>query len=197
MKNPCPRLRRRLRERRNLPLPLRARSEAVAEPVFAIPPASEVYLSEPAEKTLWGGQLFLWLVFGLLGAMLMGSAYLYGVHVGQSEISSAARPAADSEPPIEPRALAPVPVPTSPVATHAPPTATVAPSAPTAATSIPNVAASAPRGAFVNASKTDDAITSTRKRPGSEGQGAALSDKQRTEQAQRPANRNWRPLWPT
>src|ERR1700692_3891553 len=59
------------------PATLASQPETGAEPLFAIPPAEETYLSEPNGKTLWGGQLLLWIVYGLLGVSLLGSAYLY------------------------------------------------------------------------------------------------------------------------
>lgn len=142
---------------------LSRQSETGAEPLFAIPPAEEFCLSEPNGKPMWAGQLLLWIVFGLLGVSLLGSAYLYGLHVGQSEIRLMARPAA------EPTITVPSPVPASTVAAETSP-------APPDASSIPNVATSAPSGALVNASKTDEAAANASQRPGAEGNGAPTSD---------------------
>ncbi len=157
------------------PASLPSQAATIAEPLFAIPPAGEVYLSEPAGGTLSGGKLFLWIVFGILGASLVGSAYLYGLRVGQSEVSSVARPAANPGTQTEPPALAPAPVPAPIVATDAAP-------APDGATSIPNVANSAPSDALVNAAKASDATASTSQSPGAEGHATAASD-QRAQQA--------------
>jgi hypothetical protein len=151
------------------PASFASQSETGAEPLFAIPPAEQTYLSEPTGKTLWGGQLLLWTVFGLLGSSLLGSAYLYGLHVGQSEIRSMARPAAESGPQTEPTISAPSSDQPSSVATDESP-------APPVASSIPSVATPAPSGALVNTSKTDDATASTLQRPGADENGAAASD---------------------
>ena len=69
-------------------------SGTFSESVFAIPPADEVYLSEPTGKSIWWGQLFLWIILGFSGAALLASAYLYGLHVGVSAGRSTARNAA-------------------------------------------------------------------------------------------------------
>jgi hypothetical protein len=148
---------------------LSTQPETGAEPLFAIPPAEESYLSEPNGKTLWGGQLLLWIVYGLLGGSLLGSAYLYGLHVGQSEIRSMARPAAESGPQTDPTISVPSPDQATSVATDESP-------APPVASSIPSVATSAPSGALVNASKTGDATANTLQRPGADENGAAASD---------------------
>ena len=161
------------------PASLPSRSENSTQPLFAIPPAGqvadEVYLSEPTGRTLGGGQLFLWILFVLLGAVLVGSAYLYGLHVGQSQVSSVARPAAESASQTEPSIAEPAPVPAPPVATDASP-------APDGATSIPNVASSAPGGDLVNASKPDDATASALQRTGAEEHDTVAPD-QRAQQA--------------
>jgi Tfp pilus assembly protein PilX len=148
---------------------LHSQSVTGAEPLFAIPPAEEFYLSEPTGKPLWTRQLLLWVVLGLLGISLLGSVYLYGLRVGQSQIKSMARPAAESESQTEPTISTPSPVPASSVATDASP-------APTVASSIPNVATSAPSTTLVNVPKTDDATASAIQRPATEGNGAAASD---------------------
>jgi hypothetical protein len=157
------------------PASLPGQSETSATPLFAIPPADEVYLSEPAGGTLSGGKLFLWILFGILGASLVGAAYVYGLHVGQSEVSSVARPAPNPGTQSEPLALASAPVPAPIIAPDASP-------APGGATSIPNVATPAPSDALVNASKTGEATTSTSQSPGADGHDAVASD-QRAQQA--------------
>jgi hypothetical protein len=156
------------------PASLPSQSVTSAESLFAIPPADEVYLSEPTGRTRGGGQLFLWILFGILGAMLVGSAYIYGLHVGQSKVSSVARPAAESGSQTEPPVLAPAPVPASSAVTDATP-------ASTDAASIPNTATSAPSGPLVNASKTDDATANALQRTGADGHDTVAPD-QRAQQ---------------
>ena len=119
---------------------LSRQSETGTEPLFAIPPAEELYLSEPNGKPRWAGQLLLWTVYALIGISFLGAAYLYGLHVGQSEIRLMARPAA------EPTITVPSPVPASPVATEMSPAPPVAPA-------IPNVTTSTPIDALENASQ--------------------------------------------
>jgi hypothetical protein len=154
-------------------------SENSAQPLFAIPPAGqvadEVYLSEPTGRTPGGGQLFLWILFVLLGAVLVGSAYLYGLHVGQSQVSSAARSAAESASQTEPPIAAPAPAPDSAAATDAS-------TASTDAASIPNVAPSVPSGDLVNAAKTDNATANALQRTGTEEHDTVAPD-QRAQQA--------------
>ena len=104
-----------------------------------------------------------------MGVSLLGAAYLYGLHVGQSQIRSMALPAAESGPETEPTISVPSPDPASSVATDAS-------SAPPFPSSIPSVATSAPSTAFVNASKTDEATANASPRPGAEGNGAASPD---------------------
>lgn len=142
---------------------LSRQSETGAEPLFAIPPAEESYLSEPNGKPLLAGQLLLWIVYVLIGISFLVAAYLYGLHVGQSEVSLMARPGA------EPTISVPSPVPAAPVATEMSPAPPVAPA-------FPNDTTSAPNGALVNASKTDNAAANTSQRPGAEGNGAAASN---------------------
>jgi hypothetical protein len=148
---------------------LASQSETGAEPLFAIPPAEGFYLSEPTSKPLWGGQLLLWIVYVLIGISFLGSAYIYGVHVGQSQIRSMERPAAESGPQTEPTISVPSPIPASSVVTDASP-------APPVASSIPSVETSTPSGTPVNVKKTDDATANASPRPGTEGNGAAPYD---------------------
>jgi len=158
------------------PASLASQSATNSAPVFAIPPASAIYLSEPAEKTLWGGQLFLWFIFGIMGAMVIGSAYLYGLHVGKSEIGSVALPAASPDGQTDAPALAAAPLPASSDATDASSTPTVVPSVPTVAPSTPNITASVPSGVLVNASKTDETPANSASRPGAEGHAPSAPD---------------------
>lgn len=148
---------------------LSRQSETGAEPLFAIPPAEEFYLSEPNSKPLWAGQLLLWIVYAVIGISFLGAAYLYGLHVGQSQVRSMARPAAESGTESEPTISVPSPDQASSVVTGASP-------APPVASSIPNAATSAPNGSPPNASKTDNAAANALQRPGTEENGAAVSD---------------------
>ncbi len=157
-------------------------SDTNAEPVFAIPPAAEVFFSEPTARNLWGGQLFLWIIFVLLGTMVVGSAFLFGVHVGRSDISSEARLAASPNAQANPQIPAPAAVPASSAASDAPPAPTDAPAVSSGATSIPGAATTAPSAALVNTSKTDDTTANSLQTPGDEGRGAVASD-QHAEQA--------------
>jgi hypothetical protein len=153
------------------PASLSSQSESGAEPLFAIPPAEEFYLSEPTGKPMWAGQLILWIVFGLLGVSLLGSAYLYGLHEGQSEIRLMSRPAA------EPTITVPSPVPPSSDSTDESP-------APHVESSIPNAAITAPTSALVNAPKSDDAAANALQRPGGVENGAAAPDPQAQQAAE-------------
>lgn len=147
------------------PVSLADRTESAQEPLFAIPPAHEFFLAEPAPKTAWAGTIFLWIAVGLLGALLVGSAYLYGVRVGQAEASLQPRPAA--EPPATPAIPAAPPVAAEP--SRAPAAASTAPSG---VGTIPNAENSSPGNSLVNTSKTVD--TSAQ---------AALTPEQQKEQA--------------
>ena len=103
-------------------------------PIFAISPAVETYLSEPLGKSMWGGQLLLWIIFALTGAALLGSAYLYGVHVGRSEVSSETQSAVSPGPQVEPPTLAPASMPSSSAPNEPPTVAGAATPAPVEAT---------------------------------------------------------------
>jgi hypothetical protein len=158
-----------------------AEADTVAEPepVFAIRPAREVYLSEPAAAASRVGPLLSRILFGCLMAALTATAYVYGVHVGKSEVSTAARSIDLSGVRAETPAAAPAPAADSSgsAAEVARPDATIsasdattpasvhANSAPDAATSIPNAAPSPPRGALVNASKSNIPAESSAKHP--------------------------------
>jgi hypothetical protein len=132
------------------------------EPIFAIPPAGEFYSSEPTVTMPWQRSLFFWILFSLFGAAFTVTAFIYGVHVGKSQISSVTRsvPSPDSQ------GSAPIPAPTT---APAPPFASGAPASPSDTLAIPN-------GAPVEAPKTNDASGSTVKRLGAEGNSTALRD---------------------
>ena len=159
----------------------RADTDTVAEPepVFAIRPAREVYLSEPAAASSLIGPLLSRILLGCLMAALTATAYVYGVHVGKSETGPAARsiqlsgartetpaavpaPATDSS---DSAAKIPHPDASISVTAAATPASIQANSTQDVATSIPNAAPSQPSGALVNASKSNDPIESPSRRP--------------------------------
>jgi hypothetical protein len=152
---------------------------AEPEPVFAICPAREVYLSEPAAASSLIGPLLSRILFGCLMAALTATAYVYGVHVGKSETGPAARSIEFSGARTETPAAAPAPATDSSdsaaeiprpdaaisVTAAATPASIQANSTQDAATSIPNAAPSQPSGALVNASKSNDPAESPSRRP--------------------------------
>jgi hypothetical protein len=142
--------------------------DADPEPVFAIPPASDVYLSESMGKPTWWGQFFLWTMIGLSGGALLGAAYLYGVHVGESEFKAVAPSAAVSGTQANSLPMAPSTEPASSVLSQAAP-------APSGATSLPS-------GAPTEVPKAKDKSASAQKSPAAAEHSAALSE-QRAEQA--------------
>ncbi len=161
------------------PASLASQSDTEAEPVFAIPPAAEVYLSEPTVRSMWREPLFFWIMFGILGAALTVTAFIYGVRVGKSEISSVAQSAAVPDSQASPQVPEPAAVPASSAASDAPSVSAITPAVPSDATSVqgdvssvPNDATSHLGGAFVNASKTDNIPPSSFQRPGDGGLGA-------------------------
>lgn len=137
-------------------------------PIFAISPAVGTFLSEPIGKSLWGGQLFLWIIFALTGAALLGSAYLYGVHVGRSEASSETQSALTPGTQAEPPTLAPASVPPSPSPNEPP--------------AVAADATPAPGDATTGASKIADNSPGATPTPATEAHGAP-SPEQHTEQA--------------
>jgi len=177
------------------PAPASTETGMNSEHVYAIPPAADPYLSDPTSSTLWGGQLFLWIVFGFLGAAFLSSIYLYGVHVGRSDVGSVAQSAvnpitqtdsaalASAAPAPAAPASAPAPVPTAPLprASDARLFPNNASPAPSAAKPVPNVATSAPSGTLVNASKTGRLLGSAEQPQGSVKYAAAAPSQQTKE----------------
>ncbi len=150
---------------------------ARTQPIFAIPPANDFYISDPESKSLFGGQIFLWIIYGVLGVMLLASAYLYGVHVGQTQVSSAARPVAgsgsSSEPPpglipVTPESIANDPPQDSTDAQVSTPTSNTTVSPASNAMPAPAANTPPPAGVFVNASKSEEAAPSSTARTPSE-----------------------------
>jgi len=88
-------------------------SDVNVEPLFAIPPADEAHFSEPEIRLPWQKPLLFWAIFGLLCTALTVAAFIYGVHVGKTEVSSVAQSAANPGLPTEPPPLAPAPAPAS------------------------------------------------------------------------------------
>jgi hypothetical protein len=161
---------------------LASQSEAGSEPVFAIPPAPEFYLSGGTAGSIWRNPVFFWMTVGLLGAVFAVAGFLYGVHVGKSETNSADQPAINSDAQPEPPTIEPAPIPVPSAATDASPAATLAP-APIAATNIPNAAPSSPDGALVNASKTNVASGNSLQLPSPAKHPANVSDPQHADEA--------------
>jgi hypothetical protein len=143
-------------------------ADADPEPIFAIPPASDVYLSEPMGKPTWWGQFFLWTMIGLSGGALLGAAYLFGVHVGESEFRAVAPSAAVSGSQANSLPMVPSTEPASSVLSQAAP-------APSGATSLPI-------GAPTEVPKTEYKSTSAQQPPAAE-QPSARSPDQYAERA--------------
>jgi hypothetical protein len=152
-----------------------------AEPVFAIPPVEEKLSTEPEASTLLQSPYFYWIMSGLLAAVLALMSFVYGVHVGKSEISTVPRslpkpvsqaslpkvlPASVLAPSVASKAL-PAPVPAPSPASKAPPVAA-------GVSAIPKVSTPVPNGAIANASKTMDTSASAPQHPGAEVQVPAL-----------------------
>jgi hypothetical protein len=138
------------------------------ESIFAITPAAVDYLSEPTGKTMWWGQFFLWILLGLSCGALLGGAYLYGVHVGESEFKTEARSRAISESQASPPPVVPAPEPAPSVPSEAAP-------AQSGATSFPSVAP-------VEVPKPENKPSHAIQPPAVDEPGARSSD-QRAEQA--------------
>ena len=137
-------------------------------PVFAIRPAYDSPLTVPGDArtpSIWREPLFLWIVFGILGAAIGLSAYKYGIQIGRSETIAPAPAASSPAPQANPEISAPASAPvSSPAATEE--IRPVPPEPPSA----PRVANSMPAGTFVNASKTEDSSAAT-------GQASGLNEK--------------------
>ena len=146
-----------------------------SESVFAIPPVGKFYLSETMARNPWQVPLFFWILFGLLGAGLILSAFIYGVHVGRSQFSSVTRSAAGPNSQASPQVPAPTPMPASTLATGEP-------SAATGAAATPSDALTTPSGAHAEAPNADNVSASSVPRLGTEENSTALRD-QHTDQA--------------
>jgi PilZ domain len=144
--------------------------EANPDPIFAIPPADKIYLSEPMSRRKRWRQLFL-IVLGITGTALLGAVYLYGLHVGESEIESATRSAAVSKSQASPLTTTPAPVPASPVPNEAPSVASETPSVPSQATATLG-------GSTVNAANAANNSTSAEQRTDAAGHSAASHEQQ-------------------
>ncbi len=162
---------------------LASQSDANTEPVFAIPPAPEFYLSETAAGSLWQDPLFFWTMVALLSAAIAVTGFIYGVHVGKSEISSVARSARSPDGQTKPPILESTPLPAPSVATAKPSVPIAAPAAPNVASStasavpsVPNDTSSAPSGVLVNATKTNAPSGSTLQRHDNEEHGTVTTD---------------------
>jgi hypothetical protein len=162
-------------EEATAPLPVQTLMEV--EPVYAIPPASEFYLSQPAGKSWWRESAMYWILFGVLCFALAVTVFVYGVRVGKSEVQTTAHsvllPGAQSGP----QTTEPAADPASSTASDAPsvgsPTPAPQSDAASVHTDVPAAAiAENPRAnTFVNASKTDGILPSPLPQP-SAGSGA-------------------------
>lgn len=157
--------------------------ETETPPLFAIPPADHVLLSNPGARQQSGGGLFLWVLFVLLGAAIVVAAFLYGVHVGQSQVTAVVQsqtspaPATQTEPPALASAPGSAALPSPAVANDAPPASSPTASAPASATPsagiekpVPNAASPSPSGTAEASSKTVDAGTNPAPAAGVQGQ---------------------------
>lgn len=156
--------------------------ETETQPLFAIPPADHVLLSNPGARQQPGGGLFLWVLFVLLGAAIVVAAFLYGVHVGQSQVIAVVQPqtppatATQTEPPaLAAPGSAASPSPAAP--NDAPPASNPTPSALASVTPsagikkpVPNAASPSPSGAAEASSKAVDAGTNPAPAAGVQGQ---------------------------
>ncbi len=88
-----------------------ARNDA---PVFANPAVARADSTVPEAAGALPKPLLLWIVFALFGSALALTSFLYGVHVGKTEISSETQPAAPPEaqesPPNFPSTAVPAPL---------------------------------------------------------------------------------------
>jgi hypothetical protein len=132
--------------------------ESESQPLFAVPPANQALWSNPDAKPQSGPGLFVWVLFVLLGAAIIVAAFLYGVHVGQSQVTAVVQrqtpPAptttsATAPPPAAPNDAAPSP---DQNASDQP-----AAAAPSAENSLPNPAPSAAASAPPGPPKAPDA----------------------------------------
>jgi hypothetical protein len=158
-------------------------SEAVAQPAFAKSPVAEDYLSQPTVRSIWREPISFWIMFGVLGAALAVTAFIYGVRVGRSTHNSVAQSAAAPEAPATLQIPEPAAAPASSAASDKPIVSASALEDPSNATSalaevssVPNETPSHPGGTFVNASKTEDLAASSFQRPGDAGIDTQLPD---------------------
>ena len=155
-------------QRQNSPASLATQTDTEAKSAFANPSDAEDYLSEPTVRSLWREPVFFWIMFGILCTVLAVTAFVYGVRVGKSELSSVAQPAAapNSQPSLQ--VPEPAAVPASSAASDASPASAITPAVPSDATSVQGNVSPAPRemashmsGTFVNASRTDSISVSS------------------------------------
>jgi hypothetical protein len=154
--------------------------EANPDPIFAIPPADKIYLSEPTSRRMRWRRLLFWIVLGLSGGVLLGGAYLYGLHVGESELKSATQSAADTKSQASPPTITPAPVPASSVPNEAPSVATETPSVPSQATAIasgPTVNAANAGNKSMTPQQRTDAVGNRAAPPGQQAEQAIEAGK--------------------
>jgi PilZ domain len=141
------------------PAPLAVQSLMEVQPVFAIPPASEFYLSQPTANSWWRESALYWILFGVLCFALGLTVFVYGIRVGKSEVQSTAHSVLLPDSQSGPQTSESAADPASSTGNDAPSVSATTPQSD--AGSVHADVPSAPNGepshanAFVNASKTD------------------------------------------
>ncbi len=162
------------------PTPLPVQTLMEVEPVYAIPPASEFYLSQPTTNSWWRESASYWILFGVLCFALAVTVFVYGIRIGKSEAQSTAHSVLLPGSQSAPRVTDPAADPASSTATDASSGTTTTPAPQSDGASAPADVPPAPAGetphasTFVNASKTDGILASPVPQP-SAGGGADTS----------------------
>ncbi len=148
------------------PAPLAVQTLMEVQPVFAIPPASEFYLSHPTAKSWWRESAFYWILSGVLCFALAVTVFVYGLRVGKSGVQPAVHSVLLPDSQSGPQTTEPAADPASATASDAPSVSVNTPAPQSDAASVHPDVPPAPNGetshasAFVNASKTDGIIAS-------------------------------------
>ncbi len=137
------------------------------EPEFASSYDRELYLSAPLESTsLWQSPVLSWLTVGLLIVSLTAAAYIYGVRVGQSQISPVTRASVNPVSQGDTTSLGTASAAPSPATSDAPPVApeaaaianAAAATMPSGASTVSSTAAVSTT-ALASSARTDDAAS--------------------------------------
>jgi hypothetical protein len=157
------------------PAPLAVQTLMEVEPVFAILPASEFYLSQPAANSWWRESAFYWILLGVLCLALAVTVFVYGIRVGKSEVQTATHSVLLPDSQSGPQTTEPAADAGSSTASDAPTASTITPAPQSDAASVHPDVPPAPNGepsrasAFVNASKTDGILGSQLAQPSAGG----------------------------